>query len=205
MHAITTLLRFAIILLALVATDAVAQTLPQNTTSGLPRTTDTASATVTQQSTATEINVPTHPFSFGVEAGANIDFSSTESTCFDIDIYGGYRRGVIQVLGLGVGFHPTFAHNRRFIPIYALLRCNFKPGRSLCFADVKVGMSINELDNMNHNTGVYASAGIGFNLWQTRRLKTYALLGYNFTQIVPFKQYTDKALHGVSIRIGVMF
>ena len=202
MKAVTMFLRCAILSFTLVATQTVAQTLTQNTTSGLPRATETES--IVQEQPAT-LNVPTRIFAFGVEAGANIDFSSTESSCFDIDIYGGYRRGVIQVLGFGVGLHPTFTNNRRFIPIYALLRCNFTPGRSLCFADVKVGMSINELNSMTHNTGAYASAGIGFNLWQTRRLKTYALLGYNYTQIVPFATYTHKAMHGVSIRIGVMF
>lgn len=203
MNAVTKLLRYAGVAFAFIALPAVAQSVADNTTTGLPRATEVD--VVSQEPQPVAVNVPTHPFAFGVEAGANIDFSSTESSCFDIDIYGGYRRGVIQVLGLGIGLHPSFAHSRRFIPIYALLRCNFKEGRSLCFADVKVGMSINELSNMSHNTGLYASAGVGFNLLQTRRLKTYALVGYNYTQIVPFATYTDKALHGVSIRVGVMF
>ncbi len=203
MNVINRLLRSAAVALALTATTVMAQTATTNTTTGLPRATEMTHTAVQQQPVA--VNAPTNPFAFGAEIGANIDFSSTESSCFDIDIYGGYRRGVIQVLGLGVGLHPSFSHSRRFIPIYALFRCNFKPGRSLCFADVKVGMSINELNAMNHNTGLYASAGIGFNLWQTRRLKTHALVAYNYTGIKPFATYTDKALHGVSIRIGVTF
>ncbi len=203
MNVINRLLRSAAVALALTATTAMAQTATTNTTTGLPRATEMTHTAVQQQSTT--VNAPSHPFAFGAEIGANIDFSSTESSCFDIDIYGGYRHGVIQVLGLGVGLHPSFSHNRRFIPIYAMFRCNFKPGRSLCFADAKVGMSINELNAMNHNTGLYASAGIGFNLWQTRRVKTHALIAYNYTGIKPFAIYTDKALHGVSIRIGVTF
>lgn len=185
----------------LLASALTAQTLPQNVPTGLPPAPDNNEAVNVKES----LNVPTSPIAFGIEAGANMDFSGTESSNFDIDIFGGYRKGVIQLAGLGIGIHPSFAHQRTFIPIYALFRCNFKEGRSLCFADVKAGLSINELDNKTHYTGAYASAGIGFNLLQTRRLKTYILAGYNFTQIVPFANKDIRALHGVSVRIGITF
>lgn len=173
----------------------------QNVPTGLPRNESvTNNAVVVEQ-----VNTPTRPFAFGVEAGATMDFSGTESSHFDIDIYGGYRKGLIQTLGLGIGFHPSFANNRTFIPIYALFRCNFKEGRSLCFADVKAGMSINELSSSKHFTGAYGSVGIGFNLLQNHRLKTHAIIGYNITQITPFEPYTQSILHGVSIRIGITF
>lgn len=175
--------------------------LGQNIPTGLPRADgSTNNAVVVEQ-----VNVPTRPFAFGVEAGAMMDFSGTECSHFDIDIYGGYRKGIIQTLGVGIGFHPSLAHGRTFIPIYALFRCNFTPGRSLCFADVKAGMSINELSSDTHNTGVYASAGLGFNLMQKRRFKIHAIIAYNYTQIVPFDIYTQKAMHGASIRIGITF
>lgn len=200
MNGITKTLRYIAVALLFTATTASAQTLAKNETSGLPRTTTQA----TEQAT-TEINYPTRPFAFGVEAGANIDFSSTESSCFDIDIYAGYRKGIVQIAGVGMGIHPSFANNRLFIPIYAMFRCNFKEGRSLCFADIKAGLSINELSSKSHNTGAYASAGIGFNLLQTRKLKTYVLVGYTYTQIIPFGVYSDNALHGANIRIGINF
>ena len=175
--------------------------LQQNIPTGLPRT-GTAS-----ENTAIEkhVNTPTRPFAFGVEAGATMDFSGTESSHFDIDIYGGYRKGVIQTLGMGIGFHPTLSHNRTLIPIYILFRCNFKERQSLCFADIKAGMSINELSNDTHNTGLFTSAGIGFNLLHNHRFKIHAIVGYNYTQIVPFGIYTHNALHGASIRIGITF
>ena len=175
--------------------------LKQNAPSGLPRThTATNDAVVIEQ-----INAPTKPFAFGVEAGATMDFSDTESSHYDIDIYGGYRKGIIQTLGLGIGLHPSFSNDRTFIPIYAIFRCNFKEGYSLCFADVKAGMSINELSSTAHNTGVYASAGIGFNLLQNRRLKIHAIASYSYTQIIPFDIYSSDALHGASIRLGITF
>lgn len=175
--------------------------LRQNAPSGLSRTDVVSNNAIVVES----INTPTKPFAFGVEAGATMDFSGTETSHFDIDIYGGYRKGWIQTLGMGIGFHPTLAHNRTFIPIYAMFRCNFKEGRSLCFADAKVGLSINELNSDTHNTGLYASAGIGFNLLQNRRFKLHAIVGYNYTQIIPFEIYTQQAMHGASIRIGITF
>lgn len=185
----------------LLASALTAQTLPQNVPTGLPPAPDNNEAVNVKES----LNVPTSPIAFGIEAGANMDFSGTESSNFDIDIFGGYRKGVIQLAGLGIGIHPSFAHQRTFIPIYALFRCNFKEGRSLCFADIKAGLSINELSTYNHFTGAYASAGIGFNLLQTRIVSTYIILGYSFTQITPFDCYDTHALHGVSIRLGVTF
>lgn len=176
---------------------AIGQELLQNTTSGLPR--------ATEKTSEREYNTPSRPIALGAELGANIDLSGTESSCFDIDIYAGYRKGIIQCAGVGVGIHPSFAHSRMFIPVYALFRCNLKEGKSLCFVDVKAGLSINELTDTNHNTGLYASGGIGFNLASTRKLKTYAIVGYNYTQIEPFLMYNTHALHGVAIRIGITF
>ena len=175
--------------------------LKQNAPSGLPRAdVSTESAIIVEQT-----NTPSRPFAFGVETGATMDFSGTETSHFDIDIYGGYRKGFIQTLGMGIGLHPSFAYNRTLIPIYAIFRCNFTEGRSLCFADVKAGMSINELSSDTHNTGIYASAGIGFNLLQNRRFKIHAIASYSYTQIVPFDIYNQEALHGASIRIGITF
>ena len=191
-------IRYILLLLLLTATGAMAQVLPQNTTSGLPR--------AEQNNTYLKAeNIATKPFTFGIEAGACMDFSGTDSSCFDIDIYGGYRNGIIRLLGLGIGVHPSFAHNRTFIPFYALFRCNFTEGRSLCFADVKAGLSINELSSDTHFTGAYASAGIGFNLLQTKLLSTYIIASYNYSQITPFDNFDTHALHGVSIRLGVTF
>lgn len=205
MNVLTPIIRYTLIALTIITTSAMAtaQTLAKNETSGLPRANSVATDTTLVETTS--INVPTRPFAFGIEAGACIDFSDTQSSSIDIDIYAGYRKGVIQAAGLGMGIHPSLADKRMFIPIYALLRCNFKEGRSLCFVDIKAGLSINELNSKTHNTGAFASAGIGFNLLQTRKLKTYVLVGYTYTQIVPFDVYKDKALHGVSIRIGVAF
>lgn len=205
MNVINQLLRYTLgAIILLTATTVSAQTLAKNETSGLPRTNDTNTSNQANTEPPT-INVPTRPFTFGIDAGAYIDFSSTESSSIDIDIYGGYRKGIIQVIGLGMGIHPAFADHRMFIPIYAIFRCNFKENKSRCFADVKVGLSINELNKQTNNTGAYASAGIGFNLYQTQKLKTYVLVGYTYTQIVPFHIYKEKALHGASIRIGINF
>lgn len=200
MKTFTQILRYACAIMVLAALPASAQVLGTNTTSGLPPAT-----TTTEEPQPVEIKAPTSPFAFGIEAGATIDFGGTDSGCYDIDIFGGYRKGVVQLAGLGIGLHPSFNHGRRFIPIYAIFRCNFKEGRSLCFADIKAGMSINDLNKKTNNTGAYASAGIGFNLYQNRRLKTYAIIGYSFTQIVPFDSYTEKAIHGATVRIGISF
>lgn len=204
MNVINRLLRYILIATFMAATTVSAQTLAKNETSGLPRTTETT-ATAQVDNQAPIINTPTRPIVFGVEAGANIDFSGTECSCIDIDIYGGYRKGYIKLLGLGMGIHPSFANSRLFIPIYAIFRCNFKENNSRFFADVKAGLSINELNSKTHNTGAYASAGIGCNLFQNRKLQSYVIVGYTYTQIVPFDTYNENALHGASIRIGINF
>lgn len=204
MNVIEKSLRYLVVALFMTATAASAQTLAKNTTSGLPAAT-TSDIVATGQTTTSSQTIASRPFSFGAEAGAYIDFSGTDCSCFDIDIYAGYRKGYIQVAGVGMGIHPSFANQRMFIPIYAILRCNFKENNSRCFADIKAGLSINELDKQTHNTGLYASAGIGVNLLQTKKFKTYVLVNYSYTQIVPFASYTQKALHGASIRIGINF
>lgn len=204
MNVIKKYLRYLFVALFTTAMGASAQNLAKNETSGLPRATEANTGTSTQATTI-DATTSARPFSFGVEAGAYIDFSGIDSSCFDIDIYGGYRNGYIQVAGVGMGVHPSFTNHHMFIPIYAIFRCNFKEHNSRCFADIKAGLSINELDNKTHNTGAYASAGIGVNLLQTKKLKTYVLVNYSYTQIVPFATYTNKALHGASIRIGINF
>lgn len=180
------------------------QTLEKNATSGLTSSGQTADLQSVEQTVQ-----PKRPIAFGAEIGTSIDLSGTESSCFDIDIYAGYRKGMIQCAGLGVGIHPSFAHSRMFIPVYALFRCNLTPNKSLCFVDVKAGLSINELTREKHNTGAYVFGGIGFNLASTRRINTYAILGYNFTQISPFTEndtyYNENGIHAVSIRIGITF
>ncbi len=180
------------------------QTLETNTTSGLTSSGKTADMLTVEQTVQ-----PRRPIALGAEIGANIDLSGTESSCFDIDVYAGYRKGMIQCAGLGIGIHPSFAHSRMFIPVYALFRCNLTPNKSLCFVDVKAGLSINELTREKHNTGAYVFGGIGFNLASTRRINTYAILGYSFTQISPFIEndthYNGNGIHAVSIRIGITF
>lgn len=192
-------------LFCVLATTAAAQSLPDgNATSGITVSEKPIDTFVAETSLR-----PVRPIAFGAEIGTNIDLSGTESTCFDIDVYAGYRKGMIQCAGVGVGIHPSFAHKRLFIPVYALFRCNFKPGKSLCFFDLKAGMSINELTPDVHNTGAYASGGIGFNLAASRQFSTYAIIGYSFTQITPFADgetmRNEHALHAVSIRIGITF
>ncbi len=198
-----------VILLCLTANTVQAQTLPEekNATSGLPPTAVTTSGK-TAETLTTEVT-KRRPIALGAEIGASIDLSGTESSCFDIDVYAGYRNQLIQCAGVGIGIHPSFAHKRMFIPIYAMFRCNFKPGKSLMFFDVKAGISINNLTPEAHNAGAYASGGLGFNLASTRRFSSYAIVGYNFTQITPFfendKQHDLHAMHSVSIRIGITF
>lgn len=192
-------------LLCVVTTTVTAQNLPEgNATSGI-----TTSGTTTETPAIETSARLMRPIALGAEVGANIDLSGTESSCFDIDVYAGYRKGMIQCAGLGVGVHPSFAHKRMFIPVYAMFRCNFKPGKSLCFFDLKAGMSINELTRNVHNTGAYTSGGIGFNLASSRQFSTYAIVGYSFTQITPFADgetmRNEHALHAVSIRIGITF
>lgn len=199
------LLRCTIItLLFTTAYTSWGQTLERNETSGLTSSGNSAETLVSEQ-----IVQPKRPIALGAEVGANIDLTGTESSCFDIDIYAGYRRGMIQNAGLGIGIHPSFAHSRMFIPVYVMFRCNLQPNKSLCFVDVKAGLSINELTREKHNTGAYVSGGIGFNLASTRRFSTYAILGYSYTQITPFyennTQYNENGIHAVSIRIGITF
>ena len=199
------LMRYSLVtILFSIAYTSFGQVLENNTTSGLTSSGQTAEILVAEPTVQ-----PKRPIALGAELGANIDLSGTESSCFDIDIYAGYRKGMIQSAGVGVGIHPSFAHRRMFIPVYAMFRCNLKPNKSLCFVDVKAGLSINELTSEKHNTGAYVFGGIGFNLASTRRINTYAILGYSFTQISPFHenntQYNESGIHAVSIRIGVTF
>ncbi len=115
-------------------------------------------------------------FTWGAEAGTSIDLTAHDMSTFDVDVLLGYKNSFLNMAGVGVGIHRTIHTGDNFIPIYATLRSSFRPGRSLMFMNMRFGYSFNTIGDSPTFGDFNAAIGVGFNLSQSRRARTYILL-----------------------------
>ena len=115
-------------------------------------------------------------FTWGAEAGTSIDITAHDMSTFDVDVLLGYKNSFLNMAGIGVGVHRTIRSGDNFIPIYATLRSSFRPGRSLLFMNMRFGYSFNTIGDSPTFGDFNAAIGMGINLSQSRRARTYILL-----------------------------
>lgn len=116
-------------------------------------------------------------FTWGADIGASVDLTAHDMSTFDLDFVLGYKNSFIKTAGLGVGIHRTVQGGDNFIPVYALIRTSFTSRPSLLFFNARFGYSFNTVED-SPMFGDYNSAlGCGFNLSQSRKAKTYIILG----------------------------
>lgn len=148
-------------------------------------------------------------FTWGVDAGSSIDISGNDLSTIDMEAFVGYKSNIIQALGAGVGLHSALGNSFSLIPAYALLRTNLSPNNSLCFIETRIGYSFNSFNTDNSQNGIYCSAGFGFNLYTSEKVKSHIVLSYTFSGLksIPTENYTkyEHNLSAMSIRIGVSF
>lgn len=127
-------------------------------------------------------NLDTSHFTWGAEVGSSIDATGHDLTTFNVDVLIGYKNACIKMLGIGAGIHRSIHMGNNLIPVYAVFRSSFRKKPSLLFLDLQAGYSFNTFED--HDTfGDFTSAlGLGINLSQTRRAKSYIILsgGYHY-------------------------
>lgn len=119
-------------------------------------------------------------FTWGADIGASVDLTAHDMSTFDVDFILGYKNSFIKTAGIGVGIHRTVQGGDNIIPIYALIRTNFSSRPSLLFLNARLGYSFNTIED-SPMFGDYNSAlGCGFNLSQSKKAKTYIILGVGY-------------------------
>ena len=146
-------------------------------------------------------------FAWSVDIGGAIDLTGNDMSTINMNGAIGYRRGVIDFIGVGAGMSSMVSNSSRMFPVYGVLKTNFRTVPSLCFLDARVGCSfINMYDNSSH-AGLYLSPGLGFNLAKGRSFASYLVLSYQYVN-VNAKSESGINIDGLSyacLRLGVNF
>jgi len=116
-------------------------------------------------------------FTWGAEFGSSIDLTGHDLSTFDLDVILGYKNKYIKTAGVGVGVHRTVQGGNIFIPIYAMIRTSFTSRPSICFLHARFGYSFNTIEDSPMFGDFSSLLGCGFNLSQSRKAKTYIILG----------------------------
>lgn len=148
-------------------------------------------------------------FTWGADLGSSIDLTGQDMTSIDIDASFGYRGNYIQLAGLGAGIRMMTSNSSRCMPIYGIVRSNFAKNPTLCFAELKAGISLNNLYTDIYQQRMFGSLGLGIRLASGKTFSSHLLLAYEFMQVSrtsdPEAIRPLGSIHCASIRIGVNF
>jgi len=148
-------------------------------------------------------------FAWSAGFGGSIDLSAHDMSSIDFDVSLGVRYRWLTFGGLGVGANVMVGNSCRTYPVYATLRTSFSSRPQIVFLDVRGGVALNYLPDDVHQTGPYASLGVGFNLAGGRKFQSYIIAGYTYmgrrdvTGELGTQPY--EALHYAGVRLGVSF
>lgn len=146
---------------------------------------DFGALVITNDSSATDQNVlfpeksrnlALSHFTWGAEFGSSIDMTGQNLSTFDLDLNFGYKNSYIKIAGVGVGIHRSIKSGDNYIPVYAVFRSSFRKKPSLCFLNVQIGYSFNTIHNAPTFGDFSSTLGLGINLMQSRRAKSYIMV-----------------------------
>lgn len=148
-------------------------------------------------------------FAWGAEMASSIDMTATDMSALGFNAYFGMQAPLVQMLGIGAGVDIPVNNSMNSLPIFMIARSNFCNHSTLCFADLRAGISVNDVSNSNKQTGTYVSGGVGFNLAFSPKFKSYLILAYSFLGRKDYESGEQMVkvdnLHLVTIRFGVSF
>lgn len=155
------------------------------------------------------LNLNNSHFSWGVEVGSSIDATGHDMSTFNIDVMLGYKNAYIKMLGIGAGVHRSVHFGNNFIPVYGVIRTSFRKKPSLFFLDIQAGYSFNTVEHSSIFGDMTSSIGLGINLSQTSRAKSYILLaaGYHYFNEV-HKEMVSLDIHHLfvaNLAFGISF
>ena len=157
-------------------------------------------------------NVAQHPalaFAWGADAGASIDQTGNDMSDINFSAYFGMKRGWINFLGVGAGADIVTSNSCRSYDLFAAFHTNFVNRPTPFFWPVRVGVSLNYLENNHNQAGAYGSTGLGINLARGKSYCSYIMVGYTFRQrrnvVVGEETLEFKNLHYATVKIGISF
>lgn len=148
-------------------------------------------------------------FAWGASFTGQVDMSGHDMSTVGIEAYFGMKTTAIEIIGLGAGLNVPVSNSHRMLPIYAVVRTNFSSRPTLCFLDLRGGLSINDYDDDHTSAGAYMSGGVGINLASGRSFSSHIIVGFAYYDR---KNYTidDVEVHpgnlGMAVlRLGISF
>lgn len=148
-------------------------------------------------------------FAWGASLTTSVDLTGHERSTIGMDAYFGVKSPMIQIIGIGTGLNIPISNSLHTLPIYLIARSNFRHKKSLCFADVRAGVSINDVSDSKKQTVSYGSLGIGINLASSAKFTSHLILAYSY---FGSKSYTEADvlvkvpdLHMATLRLGITF
>ena len=148
-------------------------------------------------------------FSWGAEAGANIDLTGNDMSSVALKLSTGLRWRWIRFIGIGAEADITVSNSNRFFPIYAALRTNFRNRPSRVFWELRGGVALQYYENTENTSGTYLYTGVGMQLASGASFSSYMSLGYTYMQrksiVVNEETVHQPDLSNASLRIGVIF
>lgn len=152
---------------------------------------------------------PLGHFTWGVDALSAIDLTANNMTFAGIEAMFGYKGRYVRMAGVGAGINMMMSNSSVSYPVYAVLQTNFRPEPTLCFLNLKLGMSINRIYEYDRQSGGYANVGIGFNLARGKTFRSHIIVGYTLITRENFELdggiYKCPSLHMASFGIGILF
>lgn len=152
---------------------------------------------------------PNVRFSWGASLVGAVDVSGHDMSTIGIDAYLGMKVPYVQMLGVGVGVNVPVSNSLRTLPVYMVARTNFRNRPSLCFLDLRGGVSINDVDDKTRKPGEFVSVGIGINLASSKKFSSHMILAYSFIgrhdYLVENEPVKIHNLHMATLRLGICF
>lgn len=146
---------------------------------------------------------------WGVDAGSSIDLTTQDMSTLNADAYVGFRKGIMDVVGVGAGLHAMVNNSSYCYPLYVIARTSFRTKPSLLFLDMRVGVAFNSLYGHSANTAFYINPSVGFNLATGRKFRSYLSIGYSFNGVEhrtdPDMMHKIHHLDMANVHLGITF
>lgn len=146
---------------------------------------------------------------WGLDVGSSIDLTTQDMSTLNADAYVGFRKGIMDVVGIGAGLHAMVNNSSYSYPLYVIARTSFRKKPSLVFADLRVGMAFNSLFGQSANTAFYINPSVGFNLATGRKFRSYLSVGYSYNGVEhrndPDMMHKIHHLNMANVHLGVSF
>lgn len=130
-------------------------------------------------------------FTWGADLGSSVDLTANDMTSVDLHGYFGYKGHWVKFAGVGAGINTMLSNASRCYPVYAMFRTSFSSRPQLCFLDLRLGVSFNNILDYSSQTDFFGSIGFGMTLAKGKKFSSHIIVSYNFMPIRPYTIYNE--------------